>query len=185
MILVSFFLGPAVDLASRTVTAHNLETGALVDTETPGASAESCELSLPDNARVRVTLVDVTAAGVTLRPAIYDFCTADPGFSGHLISGGGLLRPVSFDEESSFSSSSSSSLSSLSTSTLSSSSVSTSSSSSQSVSTSSSSQSVSTSSSSHSRSSSSLSTLSSLSSSSTSTSSVSTSSLSSSSSSGP
>jgi len=111
MILVTFYLGPAVDLASRTVTAVNLDTGATVDTDTPGASAESCELSLPDNARVRVTLIDVTAAGVALRPSIYDFCTADPGFSGHLISGGGLLRPVSFDEESSLSSSSTSTLS--------------------------------------------------------------------------
>jgi len=183
MILVSFFLGPAIDLASRTVKSYNLATvpPTLLETLTPGASAESCEFDLPDDARIRIELVDVTAAGDTLAPAIYDMQTGLPELALRIVSGGGLLRPVSFDEESSLSSSSTSTLST--SSTLSSSSSS--SSESLSSSSSSSSQSVSTSSSSQTMSESSLSSLSTSSLSTTSTSSVSSSSLSSSSSSGP
>jgi len=161
MILVSFFLGPAIDLASRTVKSYNLATvpPTLLETLTPGASAESCEFDLPDDARIRIELVDVTAAGDTLAPAIYDMQTGLPELALRIVSGGGLLRPVSFDEESSLSSSSTSTLSTSST--------------------------LSSSSSSQTMSESSLSSLSTSSLSTTSTSSVSSSSLSSSSSSGP
>lgn len=184
MLITTFWLGPGgAHLSGRVVELYDRNTvpPTLLDSQSLAGTDELVDLDLPDNRLLEIVLTDTAASGVELLPARLLMQTSEPAFTQRLISGGGHLAPVGYDEESSSSSQSSSSSS---TSSLSSQSSS-SSSSSLSSSTSSSSQSVSTSSSSQTLSESSLSSLSTSSLSTTSTSSVSSSSLSSSSSSGP
>lgn len=114
MIIVSLHLGPAVNLASRTLTVVDMSAvpPSEIDEQVLAGSAESADVSVPDNRPLRATLVDVSDAGHTLAPAVLHFQSNWPELQRRVVSGAGQLAIVSLDEESSSSSQSSSSLSS-------------------------------------------------------------------------